>query len=482
MGLFFSPILVLPTGDPYHFLAGGRLSFLLTFAAGSIGVFLGSREATKPLSDKAVIQLGTIAAMVGVVIVIAGTVGFAGSMFLCLLGFAIAGFGDACLALAFGKMYSSLGVRLSMRAVPLAMAFGAVVYALVVNNAIAVALPVLVLLPLACGLVLLQDLLYREARQGAETLPPSVPQVEEHARSRFTKWKISSYTSVLWLTFGIMWPLAVSRLFSGSSFLEFSLSTAALVVIVSVVLAVLTYVLRLPTVKAFWIFVPLTFMGITVVAIIDSNVQILAFAMVFAAHNIAEVQLITHFAAICRRRGYSTRMLYGCGFAFLSIAEAVGLLIGMAVVPVQSTVLMFVLLLCANVIVIVVILSILRVNTFFQKSELEAALAQQKKAVTGSEKDEGTEKEDDDAPDERRSPKPVYAPTEIANIWINSYGLSARESEVAGLLLSGRNVPAIADMLCISPSTVQTHVKHIYEKLGVRTRQELIAKGSELLD
>ncbi|WP_370514644.1 response regulator transcription factor [Adlercreutzia sp. ZJ138] len=66
--------------------------------------------------------------------------------------------------------------------------------------------------------------------------------------------------------------------------------------------------------------------------------------------------------------------------------------------------------------------------------------------------------------------------------WGEKFGLSAREKEVAQLLLSGRNVPAVADLLCISQSTVQTHVKHIYERTGVHSRQELIALGHESLD
>lgn len=456
------------------------MAFLLAFAAGSVGVFLSSRSLARALSDKAVVWLGTAAAMAGVLLALVANGDFPGSSAICIIGFAVAGLGDACLALAFGKMYGSLSVRLSMRAVPVAMALGALIYALVVNNAVAIALPVLVLLPLACGMVLLHDLAYRQAHEGDELLKPLVSQVEEPARSTFTKWKIASYTSVLWLTFGLMWPLAASRLFSGSIFLTFSLSVAVLVVLVSVVLAVLTYVLRLPAAKAFWIFVPLTFAGITVVAVIDSDIQVLAFAMVFAAHNIAEVQLITHFGAICRRRGYSSRMLYGCGFALLSVAEALGLLVGMALVPVQSSTLTVLLLVCANAIVIAVILSIMRVNTTFQKAELEMALAKQAQehgaaasAESGGALGEGEAAASAAAADS--------TPAAVAARWVDQFGLSAREAEVAELLLSGRNVPAIAELLCISQSTVQTHVKHIYEKVGVRTRQELIAKGSEPL-
>lgn len=54
------------------------------------------------------------------------------------------------------------------------------------------------------------------------------------------------------------------------------------------------------------------------------------------------------------------------------------------------------------------------------------------------------------------------------------YGLTKREVEVTALLLEGRSLRRIQTVLFISEGTAKTHVKHIYAKLGVRTKQELI--------
>lgn len=54
------------------------------------------------------------------------------------------------------------------------------------------------------------------------------------------------------------------------------------------------------------------------------------------------------------------------------------------------------------------------------------------------------------------------------------YGLSPRETEILGYLLEGRSHPYIRDALYISISTVNTHVRHIYEKTSVNTKQGLI--------
>ena len=53
-------------------------------------------------------------------------------------------------------------------------------------------------------------------------------------------------------------------------------------------------------------------------------------------------------------------------------------------------------------------------------------------------------------------------------------GISQRERQIIGLLLEGRDVPYISEMLCVSKNTVRTHVKSAYSKLGVHSKQELI--------
>ncbi len=53
-------------------------------------------------------------------------------------------------------------------------------------------------------------------------------------------------------------------------------------------------------------------------------------------------------------------------------------------------------------------------------------------------------------------------------------GLTDREAEVLEELLEGSTYRAIAQLLCISESTVKTHATHIYGKLGVSSRDELI--------
>lgn len=60
------------------------------------------------------------------------------------------------------------------------------------------------------------------------------------------------------------------------------------------------------------------------------------------------------------------------------------------------------------------------------------------------------------------------------------FGLSSREEEVLSYLLRGRSLASISSELYISPNTVKTHVNHLYKKLDVHTREELMKRVEEL--
>ncbi|MEC4176719.1 helix-turn-helix transcriptional regulator [Adlercreutzia sp. R7] len=60
------------------------------------------------------------------------------------------------------------------------------------------------------------------------------------------------------------------------------------------------------------------------------------------------------------------------------------------------------------------------------------------------------------------------------NVLAEAHGLSGREREILGYLARGRSQPYIREELVLSKNTVATHVKHIYQKLGVHSRQELL--------
>ena len=77
-------------------------------------------------------------------------------------------------------------------------------------------------------------------------------------------------------------------------------------------------------------------------------------------------------------------------------------------------------------------------------------------------------------PGELVAADPESVVLERATRFAQSYGLTNRETEVLGYLARGRTLPYIADALFVTTGTVKTHTTHIYRKLDVNSRQELL--------
>lgn len=69
------------------------------------------------------------------------------------------------------------------------------------------------------------------------------------------------------------------------------------------------------------------------------------------------------------------------------------------------------------------------------------------------------------------------APSQIDTICsqiIAEFKLSEREGQILKLIARGNTVNIIANKLYISPHTVNTHIRHIYDKVGIHKRGELL--------
>ena len=65
--------------------------------------------------------------------------------------------------------------------------------------------------------------------------------------------------------------------------------------------------------------------------------------------------------------------------------------------------------------------------------------------------------------------------TDARRLFAEKHGLSERETDVFVLLAQGRSRKFICDELFIADGTASTHIRHVYEKLGVHSKQELLA-------
>ena len=74
------------------------------------------------------------------------------------------------------------------------------------------------------------------------------------------------------------------------------------------------------------------------------------------------------------------------------------------------------------------------------------------------------------------SSRSVDAEDEFIKAICDEYGLTTREADVLRILIRGKTYSSISRQLFISESTVKTHVRHIYQKADVVSRDELIAR------
>ncbi|MGW7682984.1 helix-turn-helix transcriptional regulator [Kribbella sp. NPDC054772] len=66
-------------------------------------------------------------------------------------------------------------------------------------------------------------------------------------------------------------------------------------------------------------------------------------------------------------------------------------------------------------------------------------------------------------------------PAQLGSLLLDLHGLTAAQQRVTELLLRGCSTRQIVERLCLSPHTVQEHVRASFDKVGVGSRRELVS-------
>ena len=194
------------------------------------------------------------------------------------------------------------------------------------------------------------------------------------------------------------------------------------------------------------IVLPLVAIGFLVMSLLEDSYLMLGQLIAFFGSALFELSVWVTLSRASSTRGVNPVFLFGVGHG----GKLLGWMLGSLVVSVAMPALSH-----SQAALFVVVVLVLSTTFFIQEKAFGRV------AVPSSDEE---------------SPKQTTKRDEAAKVreLAEKYGLTPRETEVCELLAKGRTIPYIEQKLSISHSTAVTHTRHIYAKLGIHDRQELI--------
>lgn len=201
--------------------------------------------------------------------------------------------------------------------------------------------------------------------------------------------------------------------------------------------------------KLSWASVPLLVTGLAFYIVGGQQMLRLALVFIMLSMVISYLYFMVHFAALAHRPNLLSDQMFSWGWLAPLVGVFVGVFLGVAFALAGDAVTKYFLPILGGILVVTLIVSMHTVEKVaLKKKEQEL----ERKAHA------------DDAGKFKAQMMDVFS----------ELGLSEREKDVAFLLLRGHSQAAIASQLYVAASTVNTHVKHIYRKAAVSSKQEFI--------
>lgn len=263
--------------------------------------------------------------------------------------------------------------------------------------------------------------------------------------------------SVLWLVFGIFMAL-LNDVQAINGYLNVATIVVALVASVAGIAIVRLH--KKPDInlsKMSWISVPLLVMALVVYVAGNQNLLGVAVVLVVFGMTLSYLHLMAHFASLAHRGDLLCDQMFTWGWLAPYGGMSIGVLIGMISLLIDGSAVDLFISVVAGVLVVSLIVSMLNIEK----------IAIRRRVCEEAQK----------ADEENRTAYEIQM-----NELFSAMGLSQREQDVALLMLQGRSQAVIAEQLYVAPSTVNTHVKHIYRKVNVGSKQEFIDLCHERLN
>ena len=409
----------------------------------AVAAFLKDREVSEiPLVSKLAGPLTSI----GAIMMASGALFGIDAPWLFLLGAALTGVASGFLWMLWGEFTGKVNQELAELFVPLCILVPLVTIFVCMYATGPIAGLAICLLPLVSGVLLMLSLNDQEALNPVKLMPE---EDRPHYLRDFARVGIGSLA--LYACFGFVWGKMEYVTITGwgdTPLLPYEVG-AILAVLVSV--GAISYAKHLDLFALYRILVPVVLFGMVFLCVRTYWAHFASLMLITCAQYVFDVLIWIYFSRVTRRGVCTGSVAIGVNRGFVQAGVVLGNLLVIGVMRLQLTTvapISFIVLVLSAVTMTVVLMVLSR------SDELERIAVKEGVAAT--------------LPDAA-----VIDYDAVCELLTERYGLTARESEILGFLARGRSVPYIRDTLVLSKNTVGTHVKNLYRKLDIHTRQDL---------
>lgn len=393
---------------------------------------------------------------------IALPVGDEGAKFVAVIaGITLTGLGNAFLIVGWGALWSAMDTdRMGLHLV-VSNAFAGCLYLVVTQLPPLVAIAITAALPLCSVLTLLSS----EDEPRREDKVPA-------ARPKRLIGKAIAAIAVIPFVFGLARAFSSPADTVAFSDLQYRIVMGTTVFAVAVALLAALAPQQRIVLRLYRFVVPLMAAGFIALPFVPDQMRWMAFAAIMCGFYSFEGLVWLLQPEYAFRTRASTVKVFGWGRCLFHMFGFLGVTVGFACIDKGAAVGSVPIALCLGAVLVLIVLS-----TFvFTEHDLRRFV----QPSLGLEAGTGTEAAGDPPDGQRGATASASADARAEDEGrlferiADAGGLSRREREVLGYLGRGRSVPFIAEELVISSGTVKTHVRHIYEKLGVHSKQDLL--------
>ena len=474
-------ILVVYTAPLWTYVAAGAeassCSFSMyvwsTVAFALIAALLAAfhKKAAGLLVRKSVMCASGVVSSLGMLMEYAGAFAFSdGSNPLFVAGALLTGVGTAFIAVRAGQIYASTRPVVAVTNTALSELASGLIFFFVVGTVPQIALLVAALLPLAAALMTLFDPV-------AEAPGPPPARFSAALDASTRRASVSAFLRFLVVVFLLTFMANLSKGAFALQDAEASLASGvvgvSLVILVSFVLVLLSSLLKsFDFGVAYYPLVLILVLAVVVVFSSDAG-NMAAASVIVLVYCLFSLFMWCLLAYLARGDYWSPIQVFGWGRSAFALGSLAGLVVGqgypsLGMAESQS----FVIGLVLAFLLVAASMLIFResdVRTITSAGWLAAEASASPVERTGA----------DAAYASAECGEPAVATAEgrprlAADEFASEHNLTVREREVFDLMLLGRDARSIGEALVISDNTAKAHIRSIYAKTGVHTRQEFI--------